>query len=99
MSVLLKRGPLSQPAASTRPSATLQIMVDQERGEESSKIEDRIAEGLLRERIGIRAIDAPSIGQEDAPQRERGGEIQPAAHPHHERKQAHREKNQGIEQD
>src|SRR5947208_16362487 len=99
MSVLLKRGPPpSQPATKAAVNNTLQVVIDQKRGEEERKIEDGIAEGLLRERIGIREVDPQGIGEEKAAQSQCRGKIEPTTHANHERKQAHGKKNQRVEQ-
>src|ERR1700704_5902621 len=99
MSVLLKRGPPpSQPATKAAVNNTLQVVIDQKRGEEERKIEDGIAEGLLRERVGIRAVDPQGVGEEQPAQGERRGKVEPAAHANDEGKQAHGKKNQRVEQ-
>src|SRR6185503_228116 len=95
-SVLLKRGPPpSQPAAAT---TRLQIMIDQKRGEEERKVEDRVAEGLLGERIAVRAVDAQRIREKYAAEGKRRRKIQPTAQADDKRKQAHGEENQRVEE-
>src|SRR5437868_10056148 len=94
MSVLLNRGPLSQPAIKAR----LKIMVDQKRGKEEREIENRIAESAAGERIAIAAIDAHGVGDEDAAEAHRGSGIEPSAHADHEGQQAHGKKDQRVEQ-
>src|ERR1043166_9556174 len=98
MSVLLNRGLPSQPGMSAAASDRLQIVIDQEGGEKERKVEDRVAEGLLRERIGVGPIDALRVGEEHAAKNERCGEVEPPAHANDERKQAHGEEDEGEEQ-
>src|SRR4051794_38319539 len=98
MSVLLNRGRPSQPATSAAASARLQIMIDQEGGEKKRKVEDRVAEGLLRERIAIGAIDAHGVGEEYTAEEERRRKVQPPAHANDERKQADRKEDQRVEE-
>src|SRR3954468_10813156 len=97
MSVLLNRGPPSQPESSTAASASLQIVIDQERGEKKRKVEDRVAESLLRERIAVGAVNAHGVGEEHTAEEERRREVEPPAHANDERKQAYGKKDQRVE--
>src|SRR5437667_12414194 len=96
MSVLLNFGPArSQPASSAR----LQIMIDEKRGKQRGKVGNRIPESSLRDEVAVREIDAQRVSDEYPSQRDRGTEIEPAAHPHHVRQQGHGKEDQRVEQD
>src|SRR4051794_15118377 len=83
MSVLLNLGAPSQAA-----SARLQIMIEQKRGKKAGEVGNRVAEGLLRERIAVMAVDGQRIADEPSAQPERGDQIGHAAHPDHIGQQA-----------
>src|SRR6185436_17821945 len=92
MSVLLNCGPRSQPATK------LQIMIEQKSREQEGKVGDRVAEGAPRQRVAVGEVDAQRVAEEYAAERERGDEIQRAAHAHHIRQEADGEQNERIEQ-
>src|SRR3954470_19652201 len=94
MSVLLNLDAPSQAA-----SARLQIMIEQKRGKKAGEVGNRVAEGLLRERIAVMPVDRQRIADEQPAQSERGDQIGHPAHPDHIGQQAHGEEDQRVEED
>src|SRR5260221_7688729 len=74
------------------------MMIDEQRCEERREERDRIAERAPCERIAVAHIKARRITQEYSVQNDRGGEIEPAAHPVREGQQRRGEQDQGVEQ-
>src|SRR5258708_6580613 len=105
MSTLLNLGPPSQAARSTAAASAaavlqtaLQIVVNEERSEEQREIGDREAEGLLRNRVAVSAVDAQPVTDERRAERCGGDEIDEPAHADGERQERHAEEDQRIEQ-
>src|SRR6185503_1058894 len=61
-------------------SARLQIMIDEKRSEQGGEVADRVAEGLLGQRVAVRHVQPQRVGNEHAAQRERGAEVDHPAH-------------------
>src|SRR5258706_16340025 len=76
MSALLNLGPLSQPATSAR----LKIMIDEKRSKQRGQVDDRIAEGFLRQGVAVGRVDAQGVGDERPAEHQRGGKVDHAAH-------------------
>src|SRR5947199_10718952 len=96
MSVLLNFGPARSQAES---SARLQIMIGEKRGKQRGKVGNRIPESSLRDEVAVREIDAQRVSDEYPSQRDRGSEIEPAAHPHHVMQQGHGKEDQRVEKE
>src|SRR5262245_27967118 len=100
-STLLNDGlPGSQAATSAAASSAtnLQIVIDQQRGEEHREVDDRVTEGPPREGVAVVDIDAHRVGDEEGAEQDRRGEIEPAAHPVDERHDAGGGEDQRVEQ-
>ncbi len=73
-------------------------MVHQQGGEEQRKVQDGIAESLAREQIAVLAFERPGVGDKNAVEHHRAGQIDQAAHAQHIGQQRHRAEQQGVEQ-
>ena len=102
----------SQPArtpAAASPNANLrrdaiteqrpQVVVDQQRGEEQRQVDDREAEGLPRQRVGVAAPEPPAVAAEHDAEDDRRGEVDRPAHSGDEGQQGRGEQHQRVQED
>src|SRR5713101_2842404 len=80
MSVLLNFGPSPQAPSSAATASHLQIVVNEERRKQQREVDDRIAEGLLRDEVAVGEVDAQRVAEESAAERDCRYQVDEAAH-------------------
>src|SRR5262245_62020413 len=99
MSVLRNLGaPPSQPATSAATRSHLQVVINEQRGEEQREVRDRVAERLARESVAVGEIEPQGVADERSAERSGSDQVDQAAHAGGERQQRDAEKDQRVQQ-